>query len=141
MSRTSDDTGAPAAASQTIMVVEPDILARMAIADYLRSCGYRVIEGATAEDVLVVLRSGAKVDVILAEVNLPGDRNGFVLAKQVAEAHADIDVILTAGAGKAADKAGELCDEGPLEKPYHPQDVLRRINLLRERRRKSTTRK
>jgi hypothetical protein len=46
-------------------------------------------------------------------------------------------VILTSGVAKAADKAGDLCDEGPLAKPYHPQDVVRRINLLREGRRTS----
>jgi hypothetical protein len=46
-----------------------------------------------------------------------------------------IDVILTSGVAKAAEKAGDLCDEGPLEKPYHPQEVVRRINILRERRR------
>jgi hypothetical protein len=42
---------------------------------------------------------------------------------------------LTTGAARAAGKAGELCDDGPLEKPYHTQEVVRRINLLRERRR------
>jgi hypothetical protein len=46
-------------------------------------------------------------------------------------------VILTSGVARAADKAGDLCDDGPLEKPYHPQEVVRRINLLRERRRTS----
>jgi hypothetical protein len=36
---------------------------------------------------------------------------------------------------RTAEKAGDLCDDGPLEKPYHPQEVVRRINLLLERRR------
>jgi hypothetical protein len=36
---------------------------------------------------------------------------------------------------RAAGKAGDLCDDGPLEKPYHPQEVVRGINLLLERRR------
>jgi DNA-binding response OmpR family regulator len=44
-------------------------------------------------------------------------------------------VILTAGIAKAAEQAADLCDEGPLEKPYHPQEVVRRINILLERRR------
>jgi CheY-like chemotaxis protein len=41
---------APAA----ILVVEPDILVRMVIADYLRDCGYKVVEGVNADDVLAV---------------------------------------------------------------------------------------
>jgi DNA-binding response OmpR family regulator len=59
------------------------------------------------------------------------------LARQIREKYPAIDVILTSGAARAAAKAGDLCDDGPLEKPYHPQEVLRRINVLRERRRTS----
>ena len=44
-------------AQSTILVVEPDILVRMAIADYLRECGYKVLEGVTAEDVVTALES------------------------------------------------------------------------------------
>jgi DNA-binding response OmpR family regulator len=53
----------------------------------------------------------------------------------VRENHPGIDVILTSGMARTAEKAGDLCDDGPLEKPYHPQEVVRRINLLLERRR------
>jgi DNA-binding response OmpR family regulator len=119
----------------TIFVVEPDILVRMIIADYLRNCGYKVFEGVTASDVLTVLESGQKIDVIFAEVQLGGSMDGFGLAQWVREKHRGIDVILTSGIARAAEKAGDLCDEGPLEKPYHPQDVVRRINILLERRR------
>jgi DNA-binding response OmpR family regulator len=119
----------------TILVVEPDILVRMVIADYLRNCGYKVFEGVTADDVVTVLGSQQKIDVIFAEVQLSGSMDGFGLAQWAREKHPGIDVILTAGKARAAEKAGDLCEEGPLEKPYHPQEVLRRINSLIERRR------
>ena len=35
------------AARTTILVVEPDILVRTTIAEYLRDCGYTVLEGGT----------------------------------------------------------------------------------------------
>jgi CheY-like chemotaxis protein len=124
-------------ASATVLVVEPDILVRMVIADYLRDCGYKVVEGVNADEALAVLGAGTKIDVILTEVQLSGSLDGFGLARQIREDHPEIDVILTSGVARAADKAGDLCDDGPLEKPYHPQDVVRRINLLRERRRTS----
>jgi CheY-like chemotaxis protein len=130
-----DDQGAESATPSTILVVEPDILVRMVIASYLRDCRYRVLEGVTAADVMAVLGSGQKIDVVFSEVRLRGRMDGFGLARWVREHHPDVDVILTAGANRAADKAGDLCDDGPLEKPYHPQEVVRRINLLRERRR------
>jgi len=39
-------------------------------------------------------------------------------------------VILTTGEAHAAEEARDLCDDGPLPKPYHPTEVVRRINLL-----------
>ena len=119
----------------TILLVEPDILVRMAIASYLRDCGYKVLEAVTATDVKTVLGSGQKVDVVLSEARLPDGMDGFGLAHWVRAHHPEVDVILTCGVARAADKAGDLCEDGPLEKPYHPQEVVRRINLLRERRR------
>jgi DNA-binding response OmpR family regulator len=119
----------------TILVVEPDILVRMTIADYLRTCGYKVIEAVTAEDVAIVLGTQQKVDVVFAEVQLGGSMDGFGLAQWVREKHPGVDVILTSGIAKAAEQAADLCDEGPLEKPYHPQKVVHRINILLERRR------
>jgi CheY-like chemotaxis protein len=133
------EQGADGAPPSTILVVEPDILVRMVIASFLRDCGYKVLEGVTAADVIAVLRSGQKIDVVFSEVRLRGKVDGFGLARRVRAHHPDVDVILTSGAARAADKASDLCDDGPLEKPYHPQEVVRRINLLRERRRTAAT--
>jgi CheY-like chemotaxis protein len=104
------------------MVVEPDILARMVIAEYLRECGYKVVEGVTADDVMAVLSAGTGIELVLAEVQLAGSMDGFALAQWIRANHPNIDVVLTSGVDRAADKAGDLCDEGPLEKPYHPQE-------------------
>jgi CheY-like chemotaxis protein len=131
----SDDRSSDEVTPSRVLVVEPNILVRTIIADYLRDCGYRVFEGVTADDVLTVLESGQKIDAIFAEVQLSGSMDGFGLAQWVREKHPDVDVTLTSGIARAAEKARDLCDEGPLEKPYHPQEVVRRINILLERRR------
>lgn len=90
-----------------------------------------------ADDVLAVLEAGRKIDVILTEVQLAGSVDGFELARQIRENHPDIDVILTSGVTRAADKAGNLCDDGPVAKPYQSHEIVRRINVLRERRRRA----
>lgn len=127
------DTNAP-----TIMLVEQDILVRMLIAEYLRSCGYKVVEGINTEDVLVVLRAGNKIQIIFVGMRMDGDIDGFSLASTVRESYPDVDVILTSGVQNAADKASDLCDRGPSKRPYHTQELLRRINRLREQRRTSS---
>jgi len=121
--------------SSAILVVEPDILVRMIIADYLRGCGYKVIEAVTADDVVTVLGTQQKIDLVFAEIQLGGSMDGFGLARWVREKHPGVDVILASGIAKAAEQAANLCDEGPVEKPYQPQEVVRRINILLERRR------
>jgi DNA-binding response OmpR family regulator len=122
---------------RTVMVVELDVLVRMTVAEYLRDCGYTVIEGVAAHDVWEVLESGQALHVVLADVKLSGDVDGFSLAHRIRQTHANIDVILTSGIAGAANKSQELCEDGPIKKPYHPKDVEARIKSLMERRRSS----
>jgi two-component SAPR family response regulator len=71
------------------------------------------------------------VDVVFAEVSLP-EMSGFELAKAIRSRHPAIGVILTSGPAAAAQKSEDLCDGGPLPKPYRHDEVLRRIRLLKE---------
>ena len=122
---------------RVVMVVEPDVLVRMVVADYLRECGYKVIEGVAAADVWAVLQIGDHIDVLLVDFDLAGDVDGFTVATRIRQTYADVDVILTSGVSDAADKAQDLCEDGPLKKPYQPKDVEARIKTLQARRRAS----
>ena len=55
----------------TIMVLEPDVIVRAEISDFLRECGYRVIEGVDTEDVREIIQSGARIDVLESSESLP----------------------------------------------------------------------
>ena len=123
-----------------IMVIEPEVLIRMTIAEFLRECGFKVVEGVVAEDVRTVLDAGGHLDIVFSEVRLPGNTDGFALAKQLRNAHPEIDVILTSGIAGAAEKSTDLCAEGPLKKPYEPKEVAARIHRLLERRRSAVKR-
>jgi CheY-like chemotaxis protein len=66
---------------QVILVVEDEILIRMAVAAYLRDCGYRVTEAASADEAMVMLRHlEIDVQVILSDVEMPGSMDGFQLS-------------------------------------------------------------
>ena len=119
--------------AKTLMVVDADILARMAIAEYLRDCGYKVIEVARGAEVRAVLSAGHPVDVLLIDMHLQDGEDGFALTKSLRAEYPNLIIIRTVNTAKLADKAAELCDDGPLEKPYHPQELLRRIQHLRQR--------
>jgi CheY-like chemotaxis protein len=121
----------PEPRSETILVVEDEVLVRMVIADYLRECGYRVIEAGSAEEAITVLTSPEPVDIVFSDVQMPGEMDGFGLATWVRRNQPWLKVLLTSGNARAATTAGDLCEEGPLEqKPYHPQTILTRIQQL-----------
>jgi CheY-like chemotaxis protein len=116
---------------ETILVVEDEILVRLVIADYLRGCGYRVYEAASADEALVLLqRSDIAVDIVFSDVEMPGRMDGFGLARWLRQHRPETEVVLAGSPQKAADAAGGLCEDGPLPKPYHPQAVLDRIRRL-----------
>lgn len=119
---------------QTIMVLEPDAIVRTEISEFLRQCGYEVIEGVDAADLRAALASGAAIDVLLAEVQLKGKLSGFELARDVRQTLPGMAVILVSSIDNVVEKATDLCGRGPVKKPYHPDEILRRIHVLTGRR-------
>ena len=116
---------------QTILVVEDEVFIRMVISEYLRGCGYKVIEAANADEALTILQHlEIDIDVVFSDVDMPGSMNGFELAKWLSAHRANVDVILTGNVPRAADAAAQLCESGPLPKPYEPQIAVDRIKRL-----------
>ncbi len=115
---------------KTVMVLEPDVIVRAEISEFLRQCGFVVIEGVDAADLRMALDSGAAIDVVLTEVQLNGSVSGFELAQQVRQTRPEIAVILVSNADNVVERAADLCGRGPVRKPYHSDEILRRIRVL-----------
>src|SRR5271165_6240188 len=116
----------------TILVVDAEVLVRFAIADYLRECGYRVIEAASGEEAgLVIVQMDLKICVVLCDAALEGKISAFDLARLIRSQKPEIAVILAGSPAKSSQAAAALCDEGPnLARPYEPQLVADRIKRL-----------
>jgi DNA-binding NtrC family response regulator len=118
-------------ARETILVVEDDILVRMPIAQYLRDCGYKVIEAVNAAEAMEVLsHQETAVHVVFSDIEMPGAVDGFGLAKWIREHRPGLDVLLAGTLPRAVEGAKELCDEGPVPKPYEAQTVHNHIRRL-----------
>ena len=119
-------------ALKSILVVEDEVLIRLAIAEYLRECGYKVHEATHAAEAVAVLESPeVSVDVVFSDVVMPGEMDGFGLARWVRANRPGVEVILTSTVDRSAEVAGMLCEAGPLmKKPYEPQSVVERIKQL-----------
>ena len=99
---------------QTILVVEGDVLVRMPIAQYLRDCGYKVIEASNADEAIqVLLHQETPVDVVFSDIDMPGAVDGFELAKWIHEHRPGLDVLLAGTVPRAVESAENLCEQGP----------------------------
>jgi DNA-binding NtrC family response regulator len=120
------------AAVQTVLVLDADVLVRMPLAQYLRDCGYRVLEATSADEGKAILQKpDIQVDMILGEVDVPGSMNGFAFAQWARSVRPGLHIVLAGTPKRAVDAAAKLCDEGPsLTKPYDHQLVLAYIKRL-----------
>ena len=64
---------------KSVLILEPEMLIRMVVAQYLRECGYTVIEGVQAADFHTLIESGRELHIVLSDINLSGSMNGFEL--------------------------------------------------------------
>jgi DNA-binding response OmpR family regulator len=110
--------------AETILLLERDIMTRAFLADYLRSCGYRVLEARSAAEALTILQeSSEQIRVVLGDAE-----NGFKLSGWVKANRPKIKVILAANPERASQAAAGLCEAGPHSKrPYDPQLLAQRI--------------
>ena len=118
---------------QSILVIDGDIISRHAIADYLRHCGYAVVEAATTDEAMTALAEAALgIDVILCDIAAIGERSGFELAQWVRDNRPELEVRLAGTLDGAAKTAADLCETGPhLRRPYEPTAVVDYVRQLR----------
>lgn len=115
----------------SLVIVESDVFVRRPIAEYLRECGYIVLETANTDEALVIVNS-RKVEIVLADARAPGTLDGFGLAKWIRANRPVVKVILSGTVANQAKEAGKLCEQGPdLAKPYDPQHLVDRIKRTR----------
>lgn len=95
----------------TILVVEQDILVRHPLSQYLRSCGYHVIEVTGHDEARKAFaRPGLQVHVVLISTQ-SADENGFVLASWIRSRTPQVEVVLGGTLARSLQMAGDLCDE------------------------------
>ena len=115
-----------------LIVADSEVIVRNVISDYLRHCGYKVIDAASAEEVITILETGtAVVSAILSDAELQGAMNPFALRLLVRQRWPDVAFVLAGNVEAAARAAGQLCEKGPhLKRPYDEQAVLSHIRRL-----------
>jgi CheY-like chemotaxis protein len=84
-----------------ILVVEDDVLIRLAVAEHLRARNFIVIEAGNAAEAVAVLEAGERVDVVFSDIHLPAGMDGFALARWIETHHPRSALLLTSGVAPA----------------------------------------
>src|SRR5690606_29280016 len=92
---TDEETGARPALS--ILLVEDDHDVGDLVAAMLEDLGHEVLRASDVEEGLEVLRSSARIDLLITDLVMPGERNGVDLARQAVVLRANLPVILSSG--------------------------------------------
>ncbi len=89
----------PVEASKTgsVLLVDDEEAVRAVAAERLRDLGYAVLEAKDGSAALRVLRAGARVDVLVTDVGLPGGLNGRQVADAARERRPGLPVLFITG--------------------------------------------
>ena len=106
----------------TILVVEDEYFVREDIASYLRDAGCTVVEAETGEHAIDICKSGAPIDAVFTDVQLPGSASGFDVAETFRVAVANIPVVYASGNLGNRDRC--VADSLFFGKPYQSREIL-----------------
>ena len=120
------DQTATEPASVTVLLVEDEILLRGVVAEYLRVEGFSVLEAGNAAEAKRVLTSSQSIDLVLTDINMPGDENGIDLARHVQAHHPRLPILVLSGNPASHDVNGWPF----LNKPFQLQKLLSVARVL-----------
>ncbi len=117
---------APATA---VLVVDDEPLIRALAAEALEDAGFAVLEAPTGDYALAVLNREPGIRVLFTDVDMPGELDGFQLARVVQDHHHHVSVIITSGAAQPGpyDMAP---DAKFISKPYSLQVMVDLVRAL-----------
>jgi two-component system OmpR family response regulator len=112
---------------RVVLVVEDDGLISYMTATCLRDAGYLVLELASGDAAVGLLRQGGHFDILLTDINLGLGLNGWDVAEAFRAAHPHMPVLYASG--NPIELGRRVPDSLFFQKPYNPQDIL---NACRE---------
>ena len=80
------------------LVVDDDALIRMTACDILEDAGFETLEARDVDEALLVMgQHHAAVQLLFTDVEMPGSRDGFALAREVAQRWPHVGILVASG--------------------------------------------
>jgi CheY-like chemotaxis protein len=122
----------PKQRTPAILIVEDEVLIRLVLSDFLQECGFRVYEAGNAAEAIAILESEqATIDLVFTDVRMPGELDGFGLARWIRTNRPALPVLLTSGDQRKSEVAQDLCANDPFfAKPYDVRMVVAQMRQI-----------
>ena len=106
------------------LIVDDDSVIRGYLTTVLQRTGWKCLEAASAPDGRRMVESlhGA-LDLVLTDIEMPGEINGIALARWIRETFPGVPVILVSGSGEVPPAEFPL-----VSKPCKPETLLRAVD-------------
>lgn len=116
----------------TVLVVDDEEGVRAVARRILEGAGYAVLEAGNGQEALDVMASKARVDFLIADLDMPVMR-GEEMAKKIRRLRPDLRVLyVTAHSEQLFKERPELIDgEAFLDKPFTMRGLLEAVSLLK----------
>ena len=88
---------AEAQPGETVLVVDDEPLVRMLVVEVLEEAGFKALAAEDGATGLTLLRSDARIDLLITDVGLPGGMNGRQLADAARVGRPDLKVLFVTG--------------------------------------------
>lgn len=80
-----------------ILVVEDEVLVRLAVGQFLRELGYGVIEAIDTSEAMQAVRADPAIALVFTDVMLPGGQDGRELADWLARHYPEVKIVIASG--------------------------------------------
>ena len=116
--------------ARSVLLVEDEVMISNLVADCLTESGFRVHEVTTADEALRYIKSGASIDVLFTDINLPGVMNGAELAERARQLRPEMPIVYVSGRYKLSEISPLVPRSLFVAKPYDPDDICALLTRL-----------
>jgi CheY-like chemotaxis protein len=115
------------------LIADDEAALRQAIAEILRSSGYKVLEAESSTEALEMARQHrGPLEILLTDIVMPGLR-GPELARRVAKVHPEVQIVYMSGYAEGLPEAQLPENSTFLQKPFRFATLLEKLKLVRRK--------
>jgi signal transduction histidine kinase/CheY-like chemotaxis protein len=124
--------GTSSRSGEVVLVVDDEAALRSLIVEVLVQAGYAAIEAADGPTALAVLQSGARIDLLVSDVGLPGGLNGRQVADAARALRPGLKVLFITGYAENAVVGSGHCEQWMqlLIKPFTMHGLVQRVQEM-----------